>query len=259
MPPKTREALLRASALARPDLRLVDAGALARQRKRGSCGSAATTASSSYIRSYASAVYSSASLERRRAAHRALAEVVADPEERARHLALASDGPDERVAREVEEAARHARMRGAPDNAAELTRARARARSGREHRTRTSCGSTSPSTSISQAISSVGRGARGVDDELGEGDLRARVLLRLAEIDYWRKGESAAVALAEEAVRRARSARAGPLPCGRRDVRRHGRPAEGRRRRTGFARRCSRRCRRQSRRSRGRARRTRPS
>ena len=76
LPSKTREALLRTSALARPDLRLVDAQALA----------AAEEAALVRIRDddrvefvhplYASAVYSSASLERRRAAHRALAEAV---------------------------------------------------------------------------------------------------------------------------------------------------------------------------------------
>ena len=63
---------------------------------------------------------------------------------------------------------------------------------------------------------------------LEPGDLRARALLTLAEIDYWRKGESAAAALAEEALaRRPRPAGPGPLPCGDRDVRRNGRPDEG--------------------------------
>ena len=40
--------------------------------------------------------------------------------------------------------------------------------------------------------------------DLAPGDLLAHALLTLAEIDYWRKGESAAVVLAEEALRRAR-------------------------------------------------------
>src|SRR6202008_3193472 len=35
---------------------------------------------------------------------------------------------------------------------------------------------------------------------LRPGDLRARALLTLVEIDYWRSGESAATALAEEAL-----------------------------------------------------------
>ena len=57
---------------------------------------------------------------RRRRLHRQLAELVSDLEERARHLAFASDAPDPEVARALEEAARHSRGRGAPDAAAEL-------------------------------------------------------------------------------------------------------------------------------------------
>ena len=43
-----------------------------------------------------------------------------DPEERARHLALGAEGPDAGVAGALEDAARFARWRGAPDAAAEL-------------------------------------------------------------------------------------------------------------------------------------------
>jgi DNA-binding CsgD family transcriptional regulator len=67
-----------------------------------------------------STVYAAASPEARRSVHRRLAEVVLDPEERARHLALASGGPDPDVAAALEMAARHAAARGAPDAAAEL-------------------------------------------------------------------------------------------------------------------------------------------
>jgi DNA-binding CsgD family transcriptional regulator len=57
---------------------------------------------------------------RRRDIHARLAQVVADPEERARHLALAAEGPDEVVASALEAAAKRARARGAPDAAIEL-------------------------------------------------------------------------------------------------------------------------------------------
>ena len=57
---------------------------------------------------------------RHREIHARLAEVVVDPEERARHLALAAEGPDEVVALALEAAARRARARGAPDAAADL-------------------------------------------------------------------------------------------------------------------------------------------
>jgi DNA-binding CsgD family transcriptional regulator len=56
----------------------------------------------------ASTVYSSATSGERRAMHERLAAVVRDPEQRVRHLALAVDGPDERVAAELEAAAAQA-------------------------------------------------------------------------------------------------------------------------------------------------------
>src|SRR5262249_18318175 len=58
----------------------------------------------------------------RRRIHARLAYMVLDPEERARHLALAAVGPDERVATELDSAARRALARGAPEAAAELVR-----------------------------------------------------------------------------------------------------------------------------------------
>ena len=68
----------------------------------------------------ASVVYGSASAERRRQVHKRLALLVADPEERARHLALATTEPDEEVATELAAAAAAAAKRGAPAAAAEL-------------------------------------------------------------------------------------------------------------------------------------------
>jgi tetratricopeptide (TPR) repeat protein len=67
-----------------------------------------------------STVYAAATPQARRSVHRRLADLVADPEERARHLALAASGPHHQVARALEEAGRHARQGGAPDAAAEL-------------------------------------------------------------------------------------------------------------------------------------------
>jgi DNA-binding CsgD family transcriptional regulator len=56
----------------------------------------------------------------RRRAHQRLASVVRPLEERARHLALGADGPNEQIAQEVEEAAMSAAGRGACDTAAAL-------------------------------------------------------------------------------------------------------------------------------------------
>src|SRR6266511_2640517 len=68
----------------------------------------------------ASAVYADVDPQRRRELHRQLAAVVADREERARHLAVAVEPPDADVALALEEAAEGAFERGATENAAEL-------------------------------------------------------------------------------------------------------------------------------------------
>src|SRR4029077_20265526 len=68
----------------------------------------------------ASAVYESAPAARRQRVHRALAERVFDPEERARHLALAATGPNEETARALDRAAELVGGRGAVAIAAEL-------------------------------------------------------------------------------------------------------------------------------------------
>jgi DNA-binding CsgD family transcriptional regulator len=69
----------------------------------------------------ASAVYSETDAARRREIHRRLAVIVADVEERARHLALGTEGVDAGVAAALDDAARIARARGAPQAAADLS------------------------------------------------------------------------------------------------------------------------------------------
>jgi DNA-binding CsgD family transcriptional regulator len=68
----------------------------------------------------ASSAYARLEAEERRRLHARLAAVIADPEQRARHLALAAMGPDPIVAVELDTAAAHARLRGASDSAGEL-------------------------------------------------------------------------------------------------------------------------------------------
>lgn len=68
----------------------------------------------------ASALYQSASPEERRRTHERLATIVDDPVERGRHLALATEEPDEEVATTLEESADLALARGTIFAAAEL-------------------------------------------------------------------------------------------------------------------------------------------
>ena len=64
--------------------------------------------------------YEEMPLHRRRRLHRRLADLDLDPEERARHLAIAAAGPDEEIAAALDAAAAHAWGRGAAQAAAEL-------------------------------------------------------------------------------------------------------------------------------------------
>ncbi|GAA4983891.1 LuxR C-terminal-related transcriptional regulator [Actinopolymorpha pittospori] len=69
---------------------------------------------------YAAAVRTAIPAGVRRQLHRRLADVVADPDERARHLAQYALEPDAAIAREVAAAAERRRAHGAPELAAEL-------------------------------------------------------------------------------------------------------------------------------------------
>jgi len=66
----------------------------------------------------AAAAYAVVTPTEQRHIHRQLAQVVADPEEQARHLALGSDGPNEEVAALLTEAGSRAQSRGATEVAA---------------------------------------------------------------------------------------------------------------------------------------------
>ena len=200
LPPESREALLRAAAAARPDARLLDAAALAAGEEAGLIDIAADGRIAFSHPLYASAVYASAPLARRREAHRALAEAVSDSEERARHLALAAPGPDEGVAGVVEQAAVGARARGAPDTAAELTELALQL--------------TPPGTvavqkrrlELATCLELAGELERAttlledLSATASDPDLLARALLRLSDLAYRRAGEYEASALARQAL-----------------------------------------------------------
>ena len=204
LPAEARDTLLRAAVLARPDTETIDPVDLAPAEEAGLVRVEVDGRIEFVHPLFASAVYSAAPAARLREVHRAVADLARDPEERARHLALAASGPDAGVVRELQAAARHARMRGSPDSAAELT--------GLALRLLPASASARPELQLELAeqlhLASDFPAARALLEELRTtlqpGDLRARALLALVEIDYWGRGESAATALAEEALADAR-------------------------------------------------------
>ena len=127
LPSFVQELLLYASACARPTVELLEA-ALERSPVDAPLADAVdagilerdggTVAFTHPI--FRSAIYADSSREHRHRVHRRLSEVMDDGEERARHLALAADGPDEAAASALEEAAGRARARGSTAGAAEL-------------------------------------------------------------------------------------------------------------------------------------------
>jgi DNA-binding CsgD family transcriptional regulator len=119
LPARTRSALLTAAALAQPTVELIDPELLAPAEEAGMVRIDAGRIQFAHP-IFASVVYGRASNAARRGLHRKLAALVTDLEERARHLALGSAGPDEGIARELDAAGKLAGARGASDAAAEL-------------------------------------------------------------------------------------------------------------------------------------------
>jgi DNA-binding CsgD family transcriptional regulator len=128
LPAPARQSLLAVAALSRPTVTLAMAAGGQGERTLADLERAAGAEVIAYegerIRFthplLASTLYAEAPLGQRRQLHGRLAELATDIEERARHLALAADGPDPGVAAALEEAATHAHLRGAPDAAAAL-------------------------------------------------------------------------------------------------------------------------------------------
>ena len=120
----THEALLLVAAHGRPSPALLGAAGISPNALDPALAAQVVELSTDAVRFthplLASILYQEAPDEERRGAHGRLAAVVDDPVERARHLALASDGPDEVVAAMLEEAAKLPPRRGATLAAAEL-------------------------------------------------------------------------------------------------------------------------------------------
>ena len=126
LPDETQDALAVAAALASPTVELISrATGWAAERALGPALDAHLVALDGERVRFthplrAAAVRSRTLPVRRREIHARLAELITDPEERARHLAIATTEPDEGVAMALEDAAQRARARGAPHAAAEL-------------------------------------------------------------------------------------------------------------------------------------------
>jgi DNA-binding CsgD family transcriptional regulator len=193
LPPPTRQLLLATAATARPTEALVAASSGLGARTDAALASAIDAGVVSVEEDrlrfthplLASTVYSSTSPSRRRDVHRRLAAHVEDDEERARHLALASSGPDGDVASVLDDAAAIAGSRGAPQSAAELSelalKLTPRSEVGDSNR-RTA----EAAAHLFDAGDDVGARThlRGAIAAARTGDERARLLTRLASISW---------------------------------------------------------------------------
>ena len=207
LPPSTRESLLLAAAAGRPSAELLanmDVTEHALERAVAARVIECTDGTIRFVHPLvASVVYDGASAQDRRRAHGRLAPVVADPLDRARHLALSTQSPDTEIAAALDDATALAGTRGAAIAAAELAeqalRLTPRVDSADRHRR---------ALVAARAQRSAGdwTRARGVlADLLAEtqaGSLRAEALVLLAGLESERRS----VALLEEALRDAASA-----------------------------------------------------
>jgi DNA-binding CsgD family transcriptional regulator len=157
---------------------------------------------------YGAAVYAAATRERRRRLHRELSEVVADPEERARHLARGREMPSVELADALEQAATLALRRGAPDAAVELTQlALERTPSTDEERRQDRALDLVERLILAADAKRARQVAREALQRLRSPERRVRALLALSELAMWSSSwsgdEDHPVVLAREALRAA--------------------------------------------------------
>jgi DNA-binding CsgD family transcriptional regulator len=206
LPSETRRTLLAVAAVADPTLAVLDAfDSRGRSYLRPATDAGVAAVEDGRVRFVhpllASSIYANADPLVRRQIHRRLADVIDNIEERARHLSLAADEPDEHVARALDEAAVRARARGAPGAAAELEERALRL---------------SPSDRMEDTVrrqieagshwfeaGDADRARRHLEkaaDEAGAGGLRAQVLVRLARTHAFGANLSVAARLYREAL-----------------------------------------------------------
>jgi DNA-binding CsgD family transcriptional regulator len=207
--PQTRHALAAAAALSQPTVGLVqDVAGVARDVLDEAIRTDIVQVRDGRVRFthplLASGAYAAVDASPRRELHARAAQHAGDPEERARHLALAATGPDEDVAKALEDAAGRAESRGAPPAAADLYERAARL---------------TPSSARDDLLrrrlqlgfcvfqSGDGRRAREILDEVvGElepGPARARALISLARVRSYDDDLHAAERLFRQAMEEA--------------------------------------------------------
>jgi DNA-binding CsgD family transcriptional regulator len=206
LPPATRASLLLAAAVGRPSAELFASLDVTEPVLDRALAARVIERTDGTIRFthplLASAVYHGVSDDERRRAHGRLAVIVADPRDRARHLALSTESPDTEIAAVLEDAAGVASTRGAPIAAAELAEHALRLTPPDAHADRHR-----RALVAARAQRSAGEWTRArsvLADLLAEtraGSLRAEALVLLAELESERRS----VPLLEEALREAAS------------------------------------------------------
>ncbi len=149
----------------------------------------------------ASAIYGSASARTRTALHQRLADVVDEPEERARHLASGTEIPDARASAELETAATHAAWRGAQDTAADLFAAASRLTPGDacDDHARRSLGQADALNALGEFAAARALAERALNTTRSP-NLRTKALSLLANIAWFNGAAGTAIHHAEEAL-----------------------------------------------------------
>jgi DNA-binding CsgD family transcriptional regulator len=206
LPPATRASLLLAAAVGRPSAELFASLDVTEPVLDRALAARVIERTDGTIRFthplLASAVYHGVSPDERRRAHGRLAVIVADPLDRARHLALSTESPDTGIAAALEDAAALASTRGAPIAAAELAEHALRLTPPDAHTDRLR-----RALVAARAQRSAGEWTRArsvLADLLAEtraGSFRAEALVLLAELESERRS----VPLLEEALSEAAS------------------------------------------------------
>jgi DNA-binding CsgD family transcriptional regulator len=199
-----RDAVLLAAASTQPTVELLERAAGGTSGLDESVRASVLQSDASRVRFahplLASVAYGSATPWARRDAHRRLADAATEREERARHLALATDEPDEGVAAELEEAAEHAAARGAPESAATLMERAAALTTAGERQSRRRLAA---AADHHVAAGDTARGRRTLEqliDGMTPGPERADLLWRLGDLG---DSHAASVRLCEQALEEA--------------------------------------------------------